>query len=126
MFASTCLHCLDAASIGIGLANFGGVSMLFSVSAGDDPDPLAGDRTECFEDARAQSLFPCVDPDSTVIHVLLEISGREYGNGNAGRCAECIMADLPGHHCSALYLQSNLKDRCNGRDQKDAGQGIDR
>ena len=44
MFASTCLHCLDAASIGIGLANFGGVSMLFSVSAGDDPDPLCGDR----------------------------------------------------------------------------------
>ena len=39
-----------------------------------------------FEDARAQSLFPCVGPDSTVIHVLLEISGREYGNGNAGRC----------------------------------------
>ena len=120
MFASTCLHCLDAASIGIGLANFGGVSMLFSVSAGDDPDPLAGHRTQRFEDARSQSLFPCLAPDCILICGMLEVSGREYGNSNTGRCAERTLANLPGHHCSTFYLQPDFKDRCDGRDQEDA------
>ena len=102
------------------LSKFGRYFYVSFVSAGDDPDPLAGHRTQRFEDARSQSLFPCLGSDCILICGMLEVSGREYGNSNAGGRAERTLANLPGHHCSTFYLQPDFKDRRDGRNQEDA------
>ena len=91
------------------------------IFACDAADHLAGRSIKRFKDGGAQSVCHSAFADDGISVWLLETERCMYHNGCIGGGAECALADLSGDSCSFVYIQSDVKNRGDGTDQKNAG-----